>query len=93
MSSVVISGLRSPTKTWKWSFGEKKETRMLAFEDDPGGQAHVDNGFQWLLKSVGTLEFMIQDSVTSNTWPFPEAHGNTRSRAGCVWTPALVSRV
>lgn len=63
------------------------------FEDDPGEQAHVDNGFQWLSKPVGTLEFTIQDLVTSNIWPFPDAHGNTRSRAGCVLTPALMSRV
>lgn len=31
ISSVVISGLRSPTKTWKWSFGErgkKKEFKV-----------------------------------------------------------------
>lgn len=29
MSSVVISGLRSPTKTWKWSLGEKRKEHSV----------------------------------------------------------------
>lgn len=37
ISSVVISGLRSPTKTWKWSYkregrGSEKKNKILEFK-------------------------------------------------------------
>lgn len=35
ISSVVISGLRSPTKTWKWSYQEK-EKKYTFLQSDPG---------------------------------------------------------